>query len=281
MPTYRIYDAKIWLDRADKEQIDLLPLWHRSLNLLASHGWTITKDPQIEKHYRTLSPTHRIGRQGDLHVVLVCHRNQLDFEFWQDIVIEPGRTNGGRYSFNQRQLMPYLIRLQWQKTVQQLVRFWEEQGITRDASNLIDETPMVGMAALRKQMRDWKWHLPKSYDPFTFTSEYSYNVTSADGQRIQPGQWYAFYHRRRLYRGQAFYGMNNNLWMLMNERTRPVCVHTAHIWTWKPGLPRREPLPLHEQITKAEDRLSRLVKQQAFEKCIRARDHLRQLKAAA
>lgn len=281
MITFRIHDATLWVDRSDKDSTDLRPLWHRTMNLLEAHGWTITKDPNIEKNYKSLSDSHRLGQNGDLHVAMECHRARLEFKFWQELVIQPGRKNGGRYSFDQRKLMPYLIRLQWQKTVYLITNLWQGECISRDSKNAIDETPMVGMAAVMKRMRQWKWHTPKDYDPFTFTSPSHYNVTTCDGATIQPGRWYAFYYHRRLFRGQAFYSLNSNWLMLMNENTAPVCVHTGHIWTLKPGLPRREPLSPRDQVSKAESRLAELIQKQDFEKCIRARDHLKRLKAAA
>lgn len=283
--TFRIYDAQIWVDFENTPMARAI--WHRSLNLLAANSWGVAEDTEVNKNYPSLRPDHRLGQQKDLYFSSHCAdvpspvKSRLEFKFWQEIVIEPGRKNGGRYSFNQRSLMPYLIRLQWFKTVKLLTAFWLEQGLAQEDSDWPADSPRLGMAGFFYRMRGWKWHLPKDYDPCTFTSSASYNTTSCDKTTIKPGKRYAFYYRGRLHVGTAFYSLNNNYLMFSNENSAPIGVHSGQIYELRTGLPRREPLSLSRQIEKAESRLASLIKSQAFEKCISSRGHLQMLKACS
>lgn len=103
----------------DTSRVDAL--FKSILSLLRRNGFTVTKDPRIEKDFKSLSPSHRLARHGDLQCSIEKNRAHVSIEFFQDVVCE--NKNGGRHDFRKLAKMPYLIRLRFQWIAMKFRRF--------------------------------------------------------------------------------------------------------------------------------------------------------------
>lgn len=83
--------------------------------MLRRNGFTVEKDPRIERDYKSLSKSHRVANHGELKCKIEYSRIGVEIEFYQSIVFD--NPNGGEYDFNKFEKMPYLIRLRFLWTV--------------------------------------------------------------------------------------------------------------------------------------------------------------------
>lgn len=88
------------------------------LDALSRAGFTVTKDPRIEKEYPILSDSHDAGSHGELKFESNYYPLGFKFEFYQDVVFE--NSNGGKYDFNKESKMPYLIKKRYQLAIKKL-----------------------------------------------------------------------------------------------------------------------------------------------------------------
>lgn len=303
-PNYRVSDTNFWLEIPPEacSTIRVRPLYHRLMNLLRSRGFEVGFDPRnANKSYRPRSWFWQdsIGQCRHLHFAAEMHESlagsttgkanpcagNIKIEFWQNVVLEKGREDG-RYASQRLHLMPYLIRLHFQLTVQKIIAFLHEVHpgtFIQDHSTIWPTLrPQVGYDYLMHRMSGWKWHLPQEgYDPFTFLPRCHYDdgrLRDALGQPIVPGQMYkayAGYSHHRLIQGRAVYSFNGNWLLYANDHSQHSYTYHNQLYPLHTPLPRRRKCPLKEQISKASHKLDRLMKAHQFEKCISTRDFLR------
>ena len=308
-PHYSIYHADFCIRIPPEAQstIRIRPLYHRLMNLLRSRGFEVGFDPfNGAKGYqpRRWNWQTSLGHCRDLHFTAELNENcsqgvhqpnhcagYISLKFWQNIVLEKGRQDG-RHAGSRFHLMPYLIRLHYQLTVQHLIDFLHRTypgTFSQDTTNHWPEgKPQIGRAYLMHRMASWKWHTPKEgYDPFTWKPTYNYvdsNSIDATGQPIIPGQLYKAYtgfDGKQLVQGFPIYAFNGSWLIYSNESSGLLHTHHTHIYPLRHPLPRRRLLPLRDQLRKASSRLEKLAKSQEFEKAISTRDFIRRHTPAA
>ena len=91
--------------------------FYQLINMLGTEGFEVRKDPEVDKIIRN---DYCIGKRGDLEFHAEKYPNGFKIEFFQNVVHE--NRNGGRYDFDKFQKMPYMIRLQYKKYINQLIR---------------------------------------------------------------------------------------------------------------------------------------------------------------
>lgn len=303
-PNYRISDANFWIEIPPEalSTIRVRPLYHRLMNLLRSRGFEVGFDPfNGDKGYkpRRWYWQTSIGQCRHLHFAAQMHESldgrtngianpcagNIEIHFWQNEVLEKGRKDGRHASFRFH-LMPYLIRLHFQLTVQKIIAFLHDiypGTFIQDHSRIWPTLrPEVGYDYLMHRMKSWGCHLPKEgYDPFTFLPGSNYGgqyLTDALGQPIVPGQMYkayAGYSHHRLIQGRAVYSFNGNWILYANDHSQHGYAYHNQLYPLHTPLPRRRKCPLKEQISKASQKLDRLMKAHQFEQCISTRDFLR------
>jgi hypothetical protein len=117
--TFSVHDAAVHtMHEADPDYTKSRELFHKVNRLLRSNGFTIGRDPDIEKKYKTLGPTHRRGRKGLLEVKTETGGRTVEVRFFQNVNFE--NRNGGEYDFNKLEKMPYLVRKSFEWIVAKL-----------------------------------------------------------------------------------------------------------------------------------------------------------------
>lgn len=104
--TYQQRDA--W-ELAFKRQV-----FARIIQTLNRLGWTVGPWSDAEK-YQSIALSHRTCRKGYLHGELSVSGRHIEFQMWQDFTPSEN-PNGGRYDFDKEKRMPYVIRLEMERT---------------------------------------------------------------------------------------------------------------------------------------------------------------------
>lgn len=128
---YSIYDTSLsFINNTEcngpdwhKQRFHHYALLHRVFNMLRNEGFEIEKDKNVPKIIRK---SHFVGRRGDLEFYAERYPRGFRIEFFQNVNFE--NPNGGRYDFEKFQKMPYLIRLQYIKYMNKIVRIMNQLG---------------------------------------------------------------------------------------------------------------------------------------------------------
>lgn len=135
--SFKIHDATLCVysesGRADKRpwctwQSPDWETFNRLLKTLEGVGFQIGRDPQIEERYPSLGRYHRYGAWRALEVNAETYPTGCRFEFFQNVVtVNP---NGGRYDFDRREKMPYLIGKQFELAMRRIREYLLSRGFT-------------------------------------------------------------------------------------------------------------------------------------------------------
>ncbi len=123
--SFRIYDSRLHVSTvvnpppSDKRVASWGPgfrspdweTFNRLLDVLRAKGFSIGGDPWTDRSFKSLSRYHRMVEVGTPHGTLYAHceasTNGCIFEFFQEVVTV--NRCGGRFDFDKRAKMPYLI----------------------------------------------------------------------------------------------------------------------------------------------------------------------------
>lgn len=93
--------------------------FNRLMKVLEARGFSVGRDPHIDKHYPTLGPQHRAGLvatpHGDLKFEAEASQTGCKIDFYQDVVTDHPRS--GKYDFDRVAKMPYLIRKKFEGAI--------------------------------------------------------------------------------------------------------------------------------------------------------------------
>lgn len=209
----------VWEDSVDEKSMKariMTPV----INRMQARGWIITKDPDIEKNYKCLSPWRRIGIKGDLHCFISISGRHFEVEMWQEI--NTTNPNGGRYDFDKRARMPYLLGKKCDLEMQYIYDFLKSKTEyeSKDARGHKKET---SAQFIQRQYAE-SWHTVAELGRPTWHSDHSRK--SADGELLEHEQIVWFIDRKgRWNRGKAYYNINNMWWVVLNkyEHTNLAC----------------------------------------------------------
>ncbi|AYF32319.1 hypothetical protein CUU95_18395 [Vreelandella alkaliphila] len=185
-------------------------------------GWRTEVPPEmVETYSRSFAEQHRYCRKGDLQGFLDLSGRHIEFMMWQDVA-NVSNPNGGRYDFDKEQRMPYLLRLEMQRTRNRLrdylcnvfagYEFSSNKGDGRS-----EKRGPGGLTAMQFVQACWEssWHFKGDTSTYEISD---YNRNSADGQLIEHGQRIYFTDRKgRMCTGTAYYNINNMWWVVSGK----------------------------------------------------------------
>ena len=249
------------------------------VRVLRAEGWRVQICPKTKKDFPSIAKDRHHARCGDLQAYIQLCGRSVEIKFYQDLQHE--NPNGGRYDFGRREKMPYLIGLQYEKTVRIVAKRIEE--IFGGSVRLRRDQILTGMEFITAH-RDESivFHGRHFYDEAQCQS---YNCESADGARLQDGcrVWFIGEGRPcagRWMTGIAYRNINNMWWVLMpgGVVTNEAC-HRLH--ANKPAdLKGRHFSPAYR--IKRLDRLKgNAARDERFEDAARYRDALARIRATS
>lgn len=204
-------DSKL-IVRRERSEVENGKLFKDINRLLRRRGFTVTRDPEKEKHYRSIAHWHRIiekkTNHGTLYVSSHYFPMGMEFEGWQSVVVE--NHNGGKYDFNKLAKMPHLIRLTWVKFTKIVLERLAKEGITLDPPRpRWQDDPLAafnyGWTPERFRRDDSGWPDESELR--------SWNRLDANGIPINQGEYrYVCGHGNRWWRVRVYGGING-MWM--------------------------------------------------------------------
>lgn len=269
-PTFFEHDTSLslWLD--DPKDPMVRKARDEVVRLLRSLGWRVQLDTHTKKHYLAISKDHHHAKRGDLQAQIQASGRTMKIEFFQDVVHE--NRNGGRYDFDKRQKMPYLIGLQYEATVRKVAACIEGLGLPK----LQREVKLRGQALIDSRRDELlRFQGPRFYDADQYPA---YNCTAADKSQLRDGQrvWFIaeWGPTGRWMSGVAYRNINNMWWVLMpcgsvrNEAS-------SRLHSTPPADPRGRHFSAKDRIKWIERLKDRAAKAEQFERAAKLRDAIK------
>ena len=198
------------------------------IRFLGRRGWKVTLCPETKKRYSCLSKYTRIAQKGELHARIEIRGRHLEVEIWQDLY-NRSRTDSGRWEFDKRNRMPYLLGKRCDLEIQKLVAFLQE----KTGYPVENKNPILGNAdrAIQHSILT-SGHYKPELGHASFSMEC--NRTSADKQTLKHGQTVWTTDRKgRVIRGKAFYSLNSQ-WMIRLSHDNFTYKSAGELWVSPP-----------------------------------------------
>lgn len=223
---FYIYDTKIsFRNNTEKEfKGDWLKhkfrhygYFYQVLNMLAADGFNVQRDPDVDKIIRK---DYYIGKFHDLEFEARKYPNGFEIGFFQNVVYE--NPNGGRYDFDKLSKMPYMIRLQYTKFKNKILRLLK--SLVPDIMDDSSLSPKLAEEWIKCRYVESCHHEQKNTD-FDLRSldgqtQEPYNGLDRDRKTIRNGEIKYFRGRDGyLYRGRVYHDLNNMWWVITDKYT--------------------------------------------------------------
>jgi len=190
----------------------------RIVQTLNRLGWAVGPWDKTEQ-YKCIALNHRTCSKGGLQGELDISGRCIKFEMWQDVTLSEN-CNGGRYDFGKEGRMPYVLRLEMERTRRRirdyLCNVFAEYTFNAPKKERGAHLGGAGAAEwIEQQYRD-SWHFKGDWLGYIEKNPHMQsNRGSADGRQLEHMQtvWFADW-RGRICRGTAMYNINNMWWVV-------------------------------------------------------------------
>jgi hypothetical protein len=243
----------------------------RIVQTLNRIGWTVGPWDKTE-HYKVIALNHRTCSKGDLKGELSLSGRCIKFEMWQDVTPSENR-NGGRYDFGKADRMPYVLRLEMERTRRRIRDYLSNVFTGYVCGEPRPELGFNGVTALEyaAHARRTSGHYVPELDRARFSN--SGNDKSADGYQLENGTpVYAINRAGRVISGVAFYSLNGN-WQIVTGRYDLDYVWHNQVYVKSPGNVRVK-RNADRRRKRLEAEMASAVKGMKFERAAQLRDIL-------
>lgn len=215
----------------------------RIVQTLNRLGWTVERpaiNPHDVKHYggpvaRRATERHRNCSKGDLKGELEISGRTIKLEMWQSVNTPTRPDHGGRYESNKEGCMPYVLRLEMERTRRRIRDYLCSVFTGYTFAPPRDPTMgLMGVTAEEKAAHDRR--TTGHYKPALDRAEISMtsNAIARDGGTIEHGaRVWALDHKGRVITGTAYYSLNNR-WQIVTGRYGMTYAGTESIFTSPP-----------------------------------------------
>lgn len=199
----------------------------RIVQTLNRIGWTcVIPESYIKDYSLSFARDRRECHKGDLKGFLEVSSRTIKFEMWQGVNTPTRPDHGGRYESNKEACMPYLLRLEMERTRRRIrdylcnvfsdYEFDKEHRVSRRKP--LQFTAMELIAKHYAESCHFKGDIADYLKKCGDTELPSYNCTSANKQRLQHGQkvWTTDWHGRWV-EGTALYNINSMWWVVLGK----------------------------------------------------------------
>jgi len=246
-------------------------VFSRIVQTLNRIGWTVGPWDKAEQ-YKAIAINHRTCHKGDLHGELDISGRCIKFEMWQDVTPSENR-NGGRYDFGKEARMPYLLRIEMERT-RRRIRDYLLNVFTGYVFN--PPNPKIGVngaTALEyaKHSQHTSGHYVERLGRASFNSPD--NGFTGDGVAIEDGaKVYAITSDGRVVYGTAYYSLNGR-WMVVTGTHGIEWAYHKELYAQCPGDPRVK-RNSHQRRKRLEGEMADAIKAMNFERAAMLRDIL-------
>jgi hypothetical protein len=252
----------------------------RIVQTLNRLGWACAMPairPLDIKHYgddvaRWSAESKRECSKGDLKGHLDISGRCIKFEMWQDVTPSKN-SNGGRYDFDKEPRMPYLLRVEMERTRRRIRDYLCNVFTDYAFEESKPKLGFNGVTAIEYAARDRRdsCHYVPELDRARISN--SDDDRSADGFQLENGTpVYAIKRDGRVISGIAFYSLNGN-WQIVTGRYDLDYVWHNQVYVKSPGNVRMK-RNADRRRKRLEDEMARAVKAMRFERAAQLRDIL-------
>lgn len=247
----------------------------RIVQTLNRLGWTCVVPEEYVKQYGlSFARDRRECHKGDLKGWLDLSGRTIKFEMWQGVNTPTRPDHGGRYEHNKEGCMPYVLRLEMERTRRRIRDYLCNVFagyVFEEKSRSTFRKPLEQTAL--EQIQDHyaeSWHFKGDMADYLKRNGYerlpSYNAMSRDGVMIEHGQrvWFYDEYTGRMKTGTAYYNINN-MWWVVTGKYDYTNIHNGAIYTSCPGDPR---VKNNDRIRRKrlEDELANAIKAMNFKR---------------
>ncbi len=246
-------------------------------------GWTCEIPQDYVKQYSaSFARNHRRCHKGDLKGWLEISGCHIEFKMWQSINCPTRPDHGGRYESNKEAVMPYVLRLEMERTRRRIRDYLcgvfagytfnpkhcsiYRKPLERTAIECIDQH----YAESCHFKGDWPAYVEHETRP-GWGDCFNSNRTSADRALLEHGQRvYFFDWKGRICTGQALYNINN-MWWVVTDRYDYTNMACFDLYT---RLPDNFRIKRNSKLRRKrlEGELSKAIKAMDFERAAVVRD---------
>ncbi|MGN6234958.1 UvrB/UvrC motif-containing protein [Dyella sp.] len=180
----------------------------RIVQTLNRLGWQVT----VGTHIFT-GNNARYCRKGNLQADLTICGRHIELKFFQDVNAPDRPDHGGRYQLDKERHMPYLLRLEMERTRRRVRDYLCNvfSGYTFKAGEPQRGSGATAMECIAASYAS-SWHFKGDLSSYKIDPR---NRQSADGLTINHGARVWFFDRKgRVASGTAYYNINNMWWVV-------------------------------------------------------------------
>lgn len=257
-------------------------VFKRVVWMLNQLGWTCTM-PEVEPHAKKAYGKYaiesarrkRFCQKGDLKADLEMSGQSIGLKFFQSINTPDRADHEGRYQNDKEKHMTYMMRLEMERTRNRITTYL--CNVFTDYKIGEPYHPPIGPRGITAL--EWKdkeqqrsGHYVKELGHARISCERS--QTARDGGIIANGDtvWFKDYYTKRIFRGVAFYSLNQSWYIITGKYARSV-VQIHEIYS-KPPVNIRERLSHEYREKRLNNELNKAVKDMNFERAAVLRDIL-------
>lgn len=203
-------------------------------------GWKCTVPKEMITQYsKSFAERNRFCTKGDIKGDLSVSGRSVEFKMFQSVNCPTRPDYEGRYEYDKEAAMPYLIRLEMERTRRHIRDYLCNvfDGYVFDASR---SRPRIGPGAGQVTAMETAAHSRKTSGHYVAELDRariscpSYAISS-DGQPLENGvQVYAMTHKGRMISGKAFYSLSGQ-WQIVSGKYGLEYVHHNCIWVNYPS----------------------------------------------
>lgn len=197
-------------------------VFSRIVQQLHRLGWqTEIPADMIERYSRSFALNYRHCRKGDLEARLEIGGRHIELKMYQNVV-NVENPNGGQYDFNKEERMPYLLRLEMERTRRRIRTYLCNvfEGYVFDDKHADGRSNKRGPGKLTAEQwvqgcYETSWHFKGDPNAYEIRNN---QRKSADGNLLEHGQrvWF-FDWDGRCCTGIAKYNINNMWWVITGK----------------------------------------------------------------
>lgn len=250
-------------------------VFKRILQTLNRLGWTCVVPARMVTQYGTdFARSYRDCAKGELKGELSISGRTIKFEMWQGVNTPTRPDHGGRYEFNKEGCMPYLLRLEMERSRRRIRDYLLNVFAGYSFEPPDPKMGLMGVTAIETaaHQRRTSGH----YDAVLGRARYTNGDSSRrakDGELLEHGcRVWGFDHKGCAYTGTAYYSLNDR-WQVITGRYG---IEWANAWelytTAPPDLRIKRNTKLRRK--RLEQELQRAMREMRFERAAVLRDLL-------
>lgn len=266
-------------ERIQWERQFKIDVFKRTIQTLNRIGWTCVLPDELVKRYGAsfANDFRYCSKQtpgGLIEGELSISGRHIELKMWQNVVPSENR-NGGKYDFDRAKRMPYVIRLEMERTRR---RIRDYLCNVFEGYVFVPDRPEIGSHTGGVTAQEWCDHARRTcthYRPELDRARISNEGqdVSADGHHLENGTHvYAKTRRDRIIRGIAYYDLNGSWWIVTGRYGIEREYHNRLFiqCPWNPRERRNEAL----RRKRLEEEMAKAVKAMNFRRAEALRDIL-------